>query len=162
MTGPTIPAPGDPAPAFSLPASDGRTLGPADFTGKWLALYFYPKDNTAGCTTEAVEFSALLPEFEALGAAVVGVSKDSLGSHARFVEKQKLTVPLLADEGREALCAFGAWREKTLYGKKGMGVVRSTFLIGPDGRVAHAWPKVAKAAGHAAEVLARLKALAGG
>lgn len=161
MTDQKIPGPGDPAPAFSLPASDGRTLGPGDFTGKWLALYFYPKDNTSGCTTEALEFSALLPEFEKLGAAVVGVSKDSLGSHAKFIEKQKLSIPLLSDEGKDALCAFGAWREKVMYGKKALGVVRSTFLIGPDGRVAHAWPKVAKAAGHAAEVLARLKTLRG-
>lgn len=160
MTIPDIPAVGAPAPAFSLPAADGRTLGPADFAGKWLVLYFYPKDNTPGCTTEAVEFSALAPEFERLGATVLGVSKDSLGSHARFIEKHTLAVPLLSDEGREALCAFGAWREKVMYGKKGLGVVRSTFLIGPDGRIAHAWPKVAKAAGHAQAVLERLGELA--
>ncbi|EPR41430.1 alkyl hydroperoxide reductase/ Thiol specific antioxidant/ Mal allergen [Desulfovibrio sp. X2] len=159
MSDPYIPVEGDLAPAFSLPASDGRLLGPKDFTGKWLVVYFYPKDSTSGCTTEAVEFSALVPEFEKLGASVVGVSRDSLGSHAKFIAKQQLTIPLLSDVGKLAIESYGAWREKTLYGKVSLGVVRSTFLIGPDGRVARAWPKVAKAAGHAQEVLEALREL---
>jgi peroxiredoxin Q/BCP len=151
------------APDFLLPDAEGREHRLSDFAGRWLVLYFYPKDSTSGCTTEALEFSALLPQFEALGAAVVGVSKDSQGSHARFIAKHELTVPLLADPGLSSLNAYGAWRMKKMYGKEGLGTVRSTYLIDPSGVVRRAWPKVAKAAGHAATVLAALTAeLAGG
>jgi len=153
---------GAPAPDFALPDASGTVRRLADFAGRWLVLYFYPKDSTAGCTTEALEFSELVPRFAALGADVVGVSKDSAASHAKFIAKHGLTVPLLVDTGREALEAYGAWRLKKLYGKESPGTVRSTYLIDPTGAVRRAWPKVAKAAGHATAVLAALTELAGG
>lgn len=153
---------GTKAPDFLLPDAEGREHRLADFAGRWLVLYFYPKDSTSGCTAEALEFSSLLPQFAALGAAVVGVSKDSPASHAKFIAKNDLTVPLLADTDLSALTAYGAWRLKKLYGKESLGTVRSTYLIDPSGVVRRAWPKVAKAAGHAATVLAALTELAGG
>lgn len=153
---------GAPAPDFALPDASGTVHRLAEYAGRWLVLYFYPKDSTAGCTTEALEFSELLPRFAALGAAVVGVSKDSAASHATFIAKNELTVSLLADTGRETLAAYGAWRLKKLYGKESLGTVRSTYLIDPDGVVRKAWPKVAKAAGHATAVLTALTELTGG
>ncbi len=123
-----------------------------------VVLFFYPRDNTSGCTKESIAFSELLPEFEALGANVFGISKDSLSSHDKFVAKQNLTVPLLSDENGTACEDFGVWAEKKMYGKTFMGIVRSTFLIDGEGNIARAWPKV-KVDGHAAEVLEALKAL---
>ena len=155
------PVAGDPAPDFNLPDADGRLHALADFTGKWLVLYFYPKDSTSGCTTEAVEFSGLLPRFLALGAVVVGVSRDKPASHRKFIDKHELTVTLLSDPELTSLAAYGAWREKKVCGKDCLGTVRSTFLIDPKGVVRKAWPQMAKAAGHAETVLAALTELAG-
>ncbi len=155
------PVVGDPAPDFSLPDADGRVHSLADYSGKWLVLYFYPKDSTSGCTTEAVEFSGLLPRFLALGATVVGVSRDKPASHRKFIDKHELTVTLLSDPELAVLTAYGAWREKKVCGKDCLGTVRSTFLIDPKGVVRGAWGQVAKAAGHAQTVLDELTRLAG-
>ncbi|WP_300164086.1 peroxiredoxin [Solidesulfovibrio sp.] len=155
------PMPGRPAPDFRLPDAAGVLHSLADFAGRWLVLYFYPKDLTSGCTTEALEFTDLLPRFEALGAAVVGVSRDKPASHAKFIDKHALSVLLLSDPELAAHNAYGVWRMKKMCGKECMGAVRSTFLIDPKGMVRQAWPKVAKAAGHAAAVLAALADAAG-
>ena len=159
---PVWPAEGAPAPDFALPDATGTVRRLGDFAGRWLVLYFYPKDSTAGCTTEALEFSELLPQFTALGAQVVGVSRDSTASHDKFVAKNALTVSLLSDTGRETLQAYGAWRPKKVCGRESLGTVRSTYLIDPQGVVRRAWPTVAKAAGHARAVLEATRALAGG
>lgn len=151
-----FPKPGDPAPDICLEGTDG-TVCLKDLAGKWVALYVYPKDSTSGCTLEALEFTALKAEFEALGAVVLGLSKDSLASHRKFAEKQNLTITLLSDPDKAVLTRLGAVQPKVMYGKTVEGVVRSTLLIGPDGVVRAAWPKVAKAGGHAAEVLEELK-----
>ncbi len=161
MSKDTIPLVGEQAPDFQLPAADGREIRLAGLRGKWVVLYFYPKDNTSGCTTEALEFTALLPEFKALGAEVLGVSKDSLASHQKFIAKHDLGVPLLADPERIVLESYGAWQLKKMCGKESMGTVRGTVIIDPEGIVRHAWPKVAKAAGHAQKVLDTLRELAG-
>ena len=161
MTETLWPGEGSPAPDFSLSDADGRIHSLADFSGRWLVLYFYPKDSTSGCTTEAVEFSGLLPRFLALGADVVGVSRDKPASHRKFIDKHELTVMLLSDPDTATLAAYGAWREKKVCGKDCVGTVRSTFLIDPKGIVRKAWPQVAKAAGHAEAVLAALTGLAG-
>lgn len=152
---------GDKAPAFCLSAAGRADVRLEDYAGKWLVVYFYPKDDTPGCTTEALEFTALLPEFRALGAEVVGISKDSVAAHEKFAAKHNLEVTLLSDGDKAALEAYGAWREKTSYGKTAMGVVRSTYLLDPQGVVRAAWPKMAKAEGHAAVVLAELRRLQG-
>ena len=162
MTDVLWPEAGTRAPDFALADATGQTHRLADFAGRWLVLYFYPKDATSGCTTEALDFSTLLPRFLELGAAVVGVSRDAPASHARFVANNALTVLLLSDPDHAAHEAYGAWRLKKSYGKESVGAVRSTFLIAPDGVVRQAWPKVAKAAGHAAAVLTALTQLAGG
>ncbi|AJY48223.1 peroxiredoxin [Martelella endophytica] len=151
-----IPAPGDKAPDFELSLLDGKTFTLADAAGKKLVLYFYPKDNTKGCTTEALDFTRLSGDFEKAGAIVVGISPDSLQSHAKFRDKHELSVLLAADEDHKAAEAFGVWQEKSMYGRKFMGIVRSTFLIGEDGTVIAVWPKV-KVAGHAEAVLAALQ-----
>lgn len=156
------PAEGQPAPDFVLSDAKGQTHALADFSGRWLVLYFYPKDATSGCTAEAVEFSSLLPHFIALGAAVVGISRDKPASHAKFIARHDLTVQLLSDPDTAVHQAYGAWRPKKVCGKDCLGVMRSTFLIDPKGLVRQTWPQVAKAAGHAAAVLAALKQLAGG
>jgi peroxiredoxin Q/BCP len=153
-----IPAPGDPAPAFCLQGSSGADTRLEDLLGRWVILYFYPKDNTPGCTVEAQEFSALKDQFEALGAVVLGLSPDSVNSHRGFTAKQDLTIELLSDPQHEVLQQFGAWRLKKNYGKEYLGVARSTFLIDPHGVVRRTWPEV-KAAGHAAEVLQCLREL---
>lgn len=150
---------GNPAPDFALPARDGSTIVLSSLRGHWVVLYFYPKDNTPGCTLEAVEFSALKPDFEALGARILGVSPDSAKSHCGFAQKQSLTIQLLSDSQKKALMDYGAWGEKVMCGKKSMGVIRSTFLIDPSGTVARTWPKVS-AKGHATEVLETLRNLA--
>ena len=162
MTEATWPEVGSKAPDFSLPDADGRIHTLAEFAGRWLVLYFYPKDSTSGCTTEALEFSSLMPRFVALEAAVVGISRDKPASHAKFITTNALTVQLLADTELTALTAYGAWRLKKNYGKETLGTVRSTVLIDAQGVVRHVWPKVAKAAGHAAAVLATLTEMAGG
>lgn len=151
-------AEGQKAPAFEVPLGDGSHWCSTEHAGKPLVVYFYPKDDTSGCTAEALDFSRLKPEFEAAGAVVIGISPDSAKSHAKFSEKHGLAHHLGADEERKAIEAFGVWAEKSMYGKKYMGVDRSTFLIDRDGRIARVWRKV-KVPGHAEEVLAAVKAL---
>ncbi|MGY1457226.1 peroxiredoxin [Luteimonas sp. A534] len=139
-----------------LQLSGGATATLADHAGRWLVLYFYPKDSTPGCTTEGLDFNALLREFESLDAGVLGVSRDSVKSHDNFCAKQGFAFPLVSDTD-EALCrAFDVIREKNMYGRKVLGIERSTFLIDPDGRIARAWRKV-RVPGHAAAVLEALK-----
>lgn len=149
---------GDMAPDFSLPRNGGGTVSLSDFAGKPVVLYFYPKDDTSGCTTEAVDFSGLTAEFEKLGATVIGVSPDSVKSHDKFAAKHNLSVVLAADEEHKALEAYGVWKEKSMYGKTYMGVERSTFLIDTSGKIAEVWRKV-KVPGHAGAVLKAAQAL---
>ncbi|MBJ6978198.1 MULTISPECIES: peroxiredoxin [unclassified Luteimonas] len=142
--------------ALPLQLSGGATATLADHAGRWLVLYFYPKDSTPGCTTEGLDFNALLPEFEALDAGVLGVSRDSVKSHDNFCAKQGFAFPLVSDAD-EALCrAFDVIREKNMYGRKVLGIERSTFLIDPEGRIARAWRKV-RVPGHVDAVLEALK-----
>ncbi len=148
---------GKKAPEFKVPDQDGKTVTQKDFTGKFLVMYFYPKDMTSGCTVQAGEFQAAAAAFKKAGAMVVGVSRDSQASHCRFREKEGLGFTLLSDEDG-ALCeAYGVWVEKSMYGRKYMGIQRDTFLIGPDQKVLKIWRKV-KPAGHAKEVLAAIDA----
>lgn len=151
-------AAGDMAPDFSLPRNGGGTVSLSDFAGKPVILYFYPKDDTSGCTTEAVDFSSLTEEFAKLGATVIGVSPNSVKSHDKFAAKHNLSVVLAADEEHKALEAYGVWKEKSMYGKTYMGVERSTFLIDKSGKVAEVWRKV-KVPGHAEAVLKATQAL---
>ena len=152
---------GQKAPAFTLLDQHGAKRRLSDFAGRWVVLYAYPKDDTPGCTREACDFTAGLAAFEGLGATVLGVSRDSVESHARFAKKHGLTVTLLSDPDHAVLEAYGAWGEKVLYGKKSVGVIRSTVLVDPDGKVAHHWKKV-KVDGHAEAVRARIAALSEG
>lgn len=154
----TIPQPGQPAPGFCLRNGNAEETRLEDLRGKWVVLYFYPKDNTPGCTVEAQEFTALKPEFEKRGAVILGLSPDSIAKHKNFTEKHSLDITLLSDPEHEILERFGAWRLKKNYGKEYMGVARSTVLIDPDGVIRHVWPDV-KAAGHAAAVLELLTTL---
>jgi len=149
---------GDMAPDFSLPRNGGGTISLSDFAGKPVVLYFYPKDDTSGCTTEAIDFSGLAGEFEKIGATVIGVSPDSVKSHDKFAAKHNLSVVLAADEEHKALEAYGVWKEKSMYGKTYMGVERSTFLIDKAGKVAEIWRKV-KVPGHAEAVFKAAQAL---
>jgi peroxiredoxin Q/BCP len=149
---------GDPAPDVAFQTMDGKETSLAAWKGRKLVLYFYPKDDTSGCTREAQDFTALAGEFAAAGVDLLGVSKDSAKKHAAFTEKYGLKVPLATDADGALLEAFGAWVEKSMYGKKYIGIDRSTFLIGADGRIAREWRKV-KVPGHAAEVLAAAKSL---
>jgi len=154
--------PGDAAPDIELPAYSAEapegTLKLSDYAGKWVILYFYPKDSTPGCTTESCDFRDALPDFSAADAAIIGVSRDSVKSHANFTAKQSLNFPLISDKD-EALCkAFDVLQLKKNYGREYMGVERSTFIINPEGDVAYAWRGV-KVKGHAEEVLATLKEL---
>lgn len=149
---------GQKAPDFELPRDGGGTLRLSDFTGRPLVLYFYPQDDTETCTAEAIDFSRLKPEFAKLGAAVIGVSPDSIKKHDKFKKKYDLALDLAADESLKTLNDYGVWGEKTLFGRKYLGVVRTTFLIAPDGRIARVWHKV-KVRGHAEQVLAAVKAL---
>lgn len=151
---------GDKAPGFSLEDETGKLLKLAMFKGQPLVIYFYPKDDTSGCTAEAKDFSCLAAEFKAAGAAIVGISPDSVASHAKFKTKYDLAVTLAADPDKAAAEAYGVWVEKSMYGKKYMGVERSTFLIAKDGKIAKSWRKV-KVPGHSDEVLAAVKALKG-
>jgi len=155
---PTLLQSGDPAPDFNLPRDGEGALSLADFKGRKLVLYFYPKDDTSGCTAEAIDFNRLASDFAAAGAAVVGASPDPVKNHDKFRQKYELTFPLLADEAKQTLEAYGVWVEKSMYGRKYMGVERTTFLIGGDGKIAKIWRKV-KVPGHADEVLAAAKSL---
>lgn len=146
---------GDVAPAFTAPTSGGQTVSLADFAGRSVILYFYPKDDTPGCTKEACAFRDAFADFTAKGAVVLGVSADSVKSHDKFVKKFKLPFPLLADEDKRIVDAYGVWGEKTFMGRRYQGIHRVTFLIGKDGRIQKIWPKV-KPETHAAEVLAAL------
>jgi peroxiredoxin Q/BCP len=147
---------GDPAPEVALHDDNGTLHRLADRSGTWTVIYFYPKDDTPGCTTEACGFRDLHADIAGLDAEVWGVSPDGSGSHAAFRAKFGLPFTLLSDEDHAVADAYGAWQEKTNYGRTYMGIVRSSFLVGPDGRVAAAWPKV-KAEGHAAQVLAAIR-----
>lgn len=153
-----IPAPGTPAPHFSLKRDGGGEVDLKDFAGRKLVLYFYPKAGTSGCTKEAIAFNGLRQAFEKADTAILGVSADSVPAQDRFKAKYDLHFPLASDETRQMLEAYGVWVEKSLYGRKYMGIERVTLLIDRDGTVARAWPKV-KVDGHAQEVLAAAEAL---
>ena len=146
---------GDKAPAFTLTDKDGNAVSLSDFAGKKVVLYFYPKDNTPGCTRQACAFAGLYGEFQKRGVEVIGISKDSVASHVKFAEKYDLPFVLLADPERSAIEAYGVWQEKKLYGKVSMGVVRTTFIIDENGVIEKVMPKV-KPDTNAAEILAYL------
>jgi len=150
---------GDKAPDFKLPADDGTTLQLSKLKGSPVVLYFYPKDDTPGCTSEAKDFSCLVDQFASAGATVIGISPDSAESHKKFKSKYELRVPLAADTAQEASNAYGVWVEKSMYGKKYMGVERATFLIDAKGKVVKSWRKV-KVPGHAEQVLEAVRTLA--
>ena len=149
---------GTKAPGFTLPCDGGGTVSLSDFAGRKLVLYFYPRADTSGCTKEAIDFSKLKAGFGRAGADVLGVSADPVAALDRFKLKHKLTVALASDETHKMLAAYGVWQQKSMYGRKFLGIVRATFLIGPDQRIARVWPKVS-VAGHAEDVLAAAKAL---
>ncbi len=152
------PGPGDLAPEFALPGDGGDPIALKSFKGHKLVLYFYPKDDTSGCTKEAIDFNGLKDKFEKAGAAILGVSPDSPASHAKFKAKHGLGLALASDEARSMLEAYGVWVEKSMYGRKYMGVERTTFLIDQKGIIAQVWNKV-KTSGHAEAVLAAAQAL---
>jgi len=149
---------GSKAPPFKLPRDGGETVSLSDFKGRKLVLFFYPKADTPGCTRESIEFSKLRAGFAKAGTDVLGISADPVKAQDAFKKKHKLTVGLLSDEKHEMLEAYGVWGKKSMYGKTFMGIVRTTLLISPDGKIARIWPKV-KVDGHAEEVLAAAKAL---
>jgi peroxiredoxin Q/BCP len=146
-----VPADGDAAPDFTLPSDDGQEISLKSLRGKNVVLYFYPKDDTPGCTTESCDFRDRIKDFGKLDAVVLGVSKDNLKKHARFREKYSLNFPLLSDEEGEICAKYGVWKEKSMYGKKYMGIERSTFLIDRKGKIAKSWRKVS-ITGHAENV----------
>jgi peroxiredoxin Q/BCP len=149
---------GSPAPAFSLPGPGGTDVSLSSLAGRKVVLYFYPKDDTSGCTQEAQEFNALKADFASAGAEVIGVSPDSPKSHGKFAGKYGLDLTLLSDEAKETLGAYGVWVEKSMYGRKYMGVERTTVLIDAEGRIAKVWSKV-KVPDHAKEVLEAVRAM---
>lgn len=149
---------GEMAPEFTLPQDGGADVALSDLRGGPVVLYFYPRDDTPGCTKEAIAFTGMLEEFEALGAKVLGVSRDTVAKHAKFRAKHELGVPLLSDEDGAVCESYGVWVEKKMYGKSHMGIERATFLIDADGKIAQTWRKV-KVAGHAEAVLDATKAL---
>jgi peroxiredoxin Q/BCP len=149
---------GKKAPAFTLESSEGGTVKLGDQAGKIVVVYFYPRDNTPGCTIEAQEFAAAVPALKKLGAIVYGVSKDSIASHCKFRDKYNLSFPLLTDPDGKVMEAYDAWGEKNMYGKKMMGIIRSTVLVGKDGKIVKHWPKVS-VKGHVADVVEAVKAL---
>ncbi|WP_379553285.1 peroxiredoxin [Qipengyuania sp. DGS5-3] len=154
-----FPGEGDLVPDIAMGTPDGGTVKPSDFKGQKLVLFFYPKDNTPGCTTEAKDFTALKPEFDKAGTALLGVSKDSAKKHQNFIAKHDLTTPLATDAEEGGLSdALGIWTEKQMYGKTYMGMVRTTYLVGTDGKIARVWNKV-KVKEHAAQVLEAAQAL---
>ena len=146
---------GNKAPDFSIINQNGKTIGLNDLSGKWSIIYFYPRDDTPGCTVEAKEFTELNKKFKENGASIYGVSPDNEAKHCKFIDKYDLKIDLLADVEKNMLSDYGVWQEKSMYGKTYMGVVRTTYLIDPDGNIAEAWTKV-KAKGHADAVLKRL------
>ena len=150
-------AQGAQAPDFTLPRDGGSDVTLSDLRGQKVVLYFYPKDNTPGCTTEALDFTALKQEFDAAGVAVFGISKDSVKKHENFCAKHSLGIPLLSDAEGTVCEDYGVWAEKKMYGKTFWGIVRATFLIAEDGTIAQVWPKV-KVTGHAQEVLEAARA----
>ena len=153
-----LPAAGDTMPDIEMGTPDGGTVKPSDFRGQKLVIFFYPKDNTPGCTTEAKDFSALKAEFEKAGTALLGISKDSPKKHQNFIAKHDLTVDLATDAEENGLSdTLGVWAEKKMYGRTFMGMVRSTYLVGEDGKILRIWPKV-KVKGHAEEVLEAARA----
>lgn len=149
---PNMLKPGDTVPAFTLNNAQSKPVSLSDFAGHWVVLYFYPKDHTSGCTKEAKEFSALRSEFKKKKALVIGISPDSEASHAEFIKKHDLAVELLSDPDKKVCNLYGAWRKKTMAGRQYMGVVRTTFLIDPEGTIVRVWEKV-RVKGHADEVL---------
>ncbi|MCP4155715.1 MAG: thioredoxin-dependent thiol peroxidase [bacterium] len=151
---------GSPAPALELENQDDQVISLDNFNGKWVVLYFYPKDNTSGCTVEAIDFTALLGQFGELEAEILGVSPDSTKSHRNFIEKKELGITLLSDPEHKVAGAYGAWQLKKNYGREYYGIVRSTFLIDPSGNIAFVWTKV-KAKGHAEIVKTKLLELRG-
>jgi peroxiredoxin Q/BCP len=153
------PQEGRKAPAFSMETTAGKRRL-ADYAGKYLVLYFYPKDDTPGCTQEALDFTAHAKAYEKAGAVVLGVSRDSLSRHEKFAAKHNLTVQLGSDEDGKVSEAYGTWEEKSMYGRTYMGMARRTFLIGPDGKIIRVWPKV-RVKGHAEEVLENINSLTG-
>jgi len=144
---------GSPAPDFDLPADGGSRIKLSDLKGRKVVLYFYPKDNTSGCTLESIDFSERKADFDAAETIVIGASPDSVKSHDAFKKKHDLSIPLASDEDKAMLTAYGVWAEKSMYGRKYMGVVRTTYLIDRDGKIARVWDKV-KVKGHVDEVLA--------
>ena len=151
-------APNMKAPPFTLPRDGGGTVSLADYAGKKLVLYFYPRADTSGCTKEAMDFSRLRAAFAKAGTEILGVSADPVVAQDKFKSKHKLTIALGSDETHRMIEAYGVWQEKTMYGRKFMGIARTTFLIGPDQRIVRIWPKVS-VSGHAEDVLAAAKAL---
>ena len=151
---------GKPLPPFSLESSEGRTLSPSDLRGAWTVIYAYPKDSTPGCTQEACDFRDNWARVQALGVKVYGISRDSLKSHANFIEKQGLPFPLLSDPDKVLLASLGAFGKKVMYGKETEGIIRSTFLVDPEGLIRHVWAKVS-VKGHVEEVIAKLQELKG-
>jgi len=149
---------GDTVPDFCLPNQDEEEICFRDIRGRWIVLYFYPKDNTPGCTTEACDFTAALPDFEGLNAIVLGVSPDSPKKHRNFIEKKELKITLLSDEEKSLCSLFGVWQLKKNYGREYMGVVRSTYIIAPDGKIAARWEKV-KVKGHVEVVKETLESM---
>ncbi len=147
---------GQKAPLFELPDQDGTRVALKNFKGKWVVLYFYPKDSTPGCTIEAIDFTKQLPKFKKAGVTVLGCSPDSEKSHCSFIEKQKLKITLLSDPEKEVIRKYGVWGKKKFMGREFMGVIRSTFLISPDGKIVYVWSPV-KVNGHADDVLAKVK-----
>ena len=152
---------GKKAPDFTLPNQDDEPVKLGELAGKWVVLYFYPNDDTPGCTVEACDFTAGLKDFEKLDAKVLGASPNTTESHRKFIAKHKLKIELLSDPEHKVLEKYGAWGEKNMYGRTTMGVIRSTVVIDPQGKVAHHWPKV-KSAGHADAVKEKLKELRAG
>ncbi len=151
---------GQKAPNFSIPDQNGKTIELEQLLNKWTVVYFYPRDDTPGCTVEAKEFTDLSEKFNEHGASIYGISPDTEAKHCKFIEKHNLSVELLADTEKVMLADYGVWQEKSMYGKTYMGVVRTTYLINPAGEIAEAWTKV-KAKGHAEAVLERLVELKG-
>ena len=155
-----MPKKGEKAPQFCLPNQDNEEICLRDLSGNWVVLYFYPKDNTPGCTTEALDFTSLAKEFKSAGATVFGVSPDSVKRHSSFISKKDIKITLLSDEEKSVCRAYGVWQMKKNYGREYMGVVRSTFIIDPSGKIAASWEKV-KVKDHALTVLDELKRLVG-
>ncbi len=153
-----LPKIGEQAPNFTANNQDGKTVNIDDFKSQWLVLYFYPKDNTPGCTTEATDFTKYTLEFQALGGTILGVSPDTEKSHCKFIDKHNLAIQLLSDQDHQVAEAYGVWGLKKFMGKEYMGIIRSTFLIDPDGKIAEVWTKV-RVKNHVETVLSKLKEL---